>query len=99
MLREPNLLFRRATSAYIPAMSRIRLCVTENALSDPGRITKEMYEDFLERAGRGWVAENAGEILAFCYADKVNASIWALFVSPEHEGHGLGKSLLKLDVD
>jgi GNAT superfamily N-acetyltransferase len=94
-----NPLFRRATSADIPAMSRIRLCVTENALSDPTRITHEMYEDFLEQSGRGWVAENDGDILAFCYADSINASIWALFVSPGHEGHGFGQSLLKLAVD
>jgi GNAT superfamily N-acetyltransferase len=99
MPQESNPLFRRATSADIPAMSRIRLCVTENTLSDPTRITHEMYEDFLDKAGRGWVAENDGEILAFCYADKVNASIWALFVSPGHEGCGLGQSLLKLAVD
>jgi GNAT superfamily N-acetyltransferase len=76
-------------------MSQIRLSVTENALSDPTRITADMYEDYLERAGRGWVAENDGEIVAFCYADKVNASIWALFVRPGHEGRGLGKLLLK----
>jgi GNAT superfamily N-acetyltransferase len=99
MPQKSNPLYRRATSADIPAMSRIRLCVTENTLSDPTRITLEMYEDFLEKSGRGWVAENEGEILAFCYADKVNASIWALFVSPGHEGHGFGQSLLKLAVD
>jgi GNAT superfamily N-acetyltransferase len=58
-----------------------------------------MYEDFLEQSGRGWVVEDKGEILAFCYADKVNASIWALFVSPGHEGHGFGQSLLGLAVD
>lgn len=92
-------LFRRATSADIPAMSRIRLCVTENTLSDPTRVTREMYEDFLERSGRGWVAESDREILGFCYADKVKGSIWALFVSPEHEGHGVGQSLLKLAAD
>lgn len=80
-------------------MSGIRLCVTENTLSDPTRITQEMYEDFLEKTGRGWVAEDDGAVLGFCYADKVNASIWALFVSPEHEGHGLGQFLLKLAVD
>jgi GNAT superfamily N-acetyltransferase len=99
MPQKYNPLFRRATSTDIPAMSRIRLCVTENTLSDPTRITHAMYEDFLEKSGRGWVAENAGEILAFCYADKVNASIWALFVSPGHEGHGFGQTLLKLAVD
>jgi hypothetical protein len=41
-----------------------------------------MYEDFLDQSGRGWVAEIEGEIVAFCYADKPNASIWALFVRP-----------------
>lgn len=93
------LLLRQATSADIPEMSRIRLSVTENVLSDPGRITAAMYEDFLEKSGRGWVAESGGEIVAFCYADKVNASIWALFVSPGHEGRGLGKSLLEQAVN
>lgn len=99
MPRKYNPLFRRATSTDIPAMSRIRLSVTENTLSNPSRITHDMYEDFLEQSGRGWVTENEGEIVAFCYADKVNASIWALFVSPEHEGHGFGQRLLKLAVD
>jgi hypothetical protein len=86
MSRQFDPLLRRATSADIPAMSRIRLSVTENALSDPSRITPAMYEDFLERSGRGWVIEQGSEIVAFCYADKINASIWALFVSPDQEG-------------
>jgi GNAT superfamily N-acetyltransferase len=75
------------------------MSVTENVLSDPTRVTQEMYEDFLEKSGRGWVAEEKGEIVAFCYADKENASIWALFVCPGHEGRGLAKSLLKLAVN
>jgi GNAT superfamily N-acetyltransferase len=99
MPRKHNPQFRRATSADIPAMSIIRLAVTENTLSDPSRITMDMYEDFLERSGRGWVAENDGEVVAFSYADKADASIWALFVSPGHEGHGYGQALLKLAVD
>jgi len=94
-----NPLFRRATSADIPAMSDIRLRVNENTLSDPTRITHAMYENFLEQSGRGWVAENDGEIVGFCYADKVNASIWALFVNPGSEGNGFGQSLLELAVD
>jgi GNAT superfamily N-acetyltransferase len=99
MPRKPDPLFRRATSNDIPAMSRIRLSVTENTLSDPTRITHAMYEDFLDVSGRGWVAEIDGEIVAFCYADKVDASIWALFVSPGHEGRGFGQALLELAVD
>jgi GNAT superfamily N-acetyltransferase len=94
-----NLLLRRATRADIPAMSRIRLAVTENALRDPARITTAMYEDYLERSGRGWVAELDGEIVGFSYADHVNASIWALFVQPGQEGLGLGTALLDQATD
>lgn len=87
---------RRACSADIPAMSAIRLSVTENVLSDPARVTLQMYEDYLEKDGRGWVAEIGGVIAGFSYADRANASIWALFVSPRYEGLGLGKALLDL---
>lgn len=88
--------FRRATVADIPDMSRIRLAVTENRLRDPGRVTRQMYEDFLERDGRGWVARVDGVTVAFSYASKLDGSIWALFVDPGHEGKGLAKALLGL---
>jgi GNAT superfamily N-acetyltransferase len=91
--------FRRANSQDIPAMSKIRLAVRENTLSDPGRITQKMYEDYLELSGRGWVAEVDGVIAGFSYANRTNSSIWALFVSPEHEGQGLAKALLKLATE
>ena len=91
--------YRQAHSGDIASMSRIRLAVTENTLSDPARITTQMYEDYLDKSGRGWVAEDAGEVVAFCYADRENASIWALFVSPAHEGRGFAKTLLRLAVD
>ncbi|WP_374046754.1 N-acetyltransferase family protein [Massilia sp. YIM B02763] len=91
--------FRQAEHRDIPAMSRIRLSVAENVLSDPSRVTLQMYEDFLDKSGRGWVAEDDGEVVAFCYADKDNGSIWALFVRPGHEGRGIAKALLGLAVD
>ena len=91
--------FRRAATADIPAMSRIRLAVTENVLSDPARVTQAMYQDYLEKSGRGWVAEIDGTIAAFSYADDTDGSIWALFVDPAHEGRGLAKRLLGLAVD
>jgi GNAT superfamily N-acetyltransferase len=89
---------RRAAVADIPAMSRIRLAVRENALSNPARITEAMYRDYLEALGRGWVAEQDGEIIGFAYADRTDASIWALFVDPPREGRGAGKALLRLAV-
>lgn len=91
--------FRRATIADIPAMTAIRLAVRENALSDPGRITRQMYEDYLERLGRGWVCEQDGTIIGFSYAAREDHSIWALFVDPAHEGLGAGKHLLQLATD
>ena len=91
--------FRLATRLDIPAMSRIRLDVRENVLSNPGRITQQMYEDYLELLGRGWVAEVDGRIVGFSYANKTDASIWALFMAPDHEGRGIARHLLTLAVD
>ena len=85
---------RRATIADIPAMSRIRLAVRENTLSDPARITVQMYLDYLDTRGRAWVAELGGEIIGFSCADRTDGSIWALFVDPSREGLGAGKRLL-----
>lgn len=88
--------FREAVCADILQMSRIRLAVTENVLRDPTRITPQMYADFLEKDGRGWVALVGGDIVAFSYANRIDGSIWALFVDPRFEGQGLGKQLLSL---
>jgi GNAT superfamily N-acetyltransferase len=90
---------RRATVDDIPAMSRLRIAVKENALSDPARITEAMYRDYLDALGRGWVAELDGEIIGFSYADRTDSSIGALFVDPEREGRGAGKQLLRLAAD
>lgn len=91
--------FREATYNDIPHMTRIRLAVTENVLRDPTRITPQMYADFLEKDGRGWVALVDGDVVAFSYANRIDGSIWALFVDPRFEGQGLGKQLLSLATD
>jgi GNAT superfamily N-acetyltransferase len=94
-----SLQFRAADRADIPAMAAIRLAVRENALSNPARITTQMYEDYLQRLGRGWVCEQDGAIIGFSYAAMADGSIWALFVSPDKEGLGAGAPLLKLASD
>jgi len=88
--------FRLATLADIPAMSVIRLAVKENSLSDPSRITPQMYAEYLEQLGRGWVCELEGKIIGFSYAAHQDNSIWALFTDPAYEGYGAGKRLLQL---
>ena len=91
--------FRQALAGDIPQMARIRLAVTENVLRDPARVSMQMYEDFLEKDGRGWVAQIDGETVAFSYANRIDGSIWALFVDPDFEGQGLAKRLLALATD
>lgn len=98
MKQAQSVSFRQANPHDIPAMSRIRLAVRENILSDPSRVTAQMYEDYLELLGRGWVAEVDGTVAGFCYANKIDSSIWALFVSQEYEGRGLARQLLNMAV-
>ena len=91
--------FRRAVIEDIEMMSEIRLSVTENVLSNPAKVTSQMYEDYLELLGRGWVCEMENRIVGFSYANKLDASIWALFVHPQFDRLGVGKGLLKLATD
>ena len=99
VLMKERMHIRQATLFDIPAMSTIRLSVKENTLSDPSRVTEQMYRDYLEMLGRGWVAEVDGEVVGFSYADKTDASIWALFVAQDYEGRGIAKRLLNAAVE
>ena len=83
---------RQARESDIPAMHRVRLAVRENALSDPNRITASDYLAALDELGRTWVVDVDGEIAAFATGYR-SGSIWALFVHPDHEGGGFGKTL------
>lgn len=83
---------RDARRADVPAMHALRLRVTENALSDPRRVTEGDYLAHLER-GRAWVAETESGLAGFAVIDLEGASVWALFVAPEAEGRGVGRSL------
>lgn len=76
----------------------LRLSVQENRLSDPGRVTREMYLDYIQARGRGWVAEEGGAILGFCVA-ALDGEVWALFVRPGCEGRGVGQALMRACVD
>lgn len=91
--------FREARVEDIPALFEVRLSVRENVLSDPRKVTREMCVDYLGESGKGWLCEIEGEVVGFCIASMKDASIWALFVKPSHEGRGIGKRLLRLATD
>ena len=91
--------FRVAKVEDIPVLTEVRHAVRENVLSDPRKVTREMFAAYLTDSGKGWLCEIDGEVVGFSVAAAGDASIWALFVKPSHEGQGIGKRLLRLATD
>lgn len=83
---------REACAADIPAIQRVRHSVRENRLVSC-TIADEEVREMMEVHGRGWVVEEAGEIVAFAIGDARDGNIWALFVAPAHERRGHGRRL------
>lgn len=73
-------------------MHRVRLAAKENRLTTT-TITEADYIPAIEANGRGWVVEERGEVVGFAVGDKRDGNVWALFVHPDHEGHGHGRRL------
>ena len=84
---------RTAVAGDIPEIHRVRASVRENTLPDYSVITDESILEHLERLGHGWVYEVEGRIVGIAIANRVEASIWALFVEPEFESRGIGRAL------
>jgi GNAT superfamily N-acetyltransferase len=99
-MSEQAIVFREAGAADMPGIAHVRTSVTENLLT-PAQlaergITNASVAASLLTHRKGWVAERAGEIVAFSMADRADASIFALFVLPGYEERGLGSRLLDL---
>jgi GNAT superfamily N-acetyltransferase len=83
---------RPARACDVPAMHALRCRVTENALSDPRRVTKDSYLPYVAQ-GSAWVALTELGLSGFAVLDVAGGSVWALFVAPETEGKGIGRAL------
>ena len=79
-------------------MHAVRLAVRENRLT-PSAITEEHYIPAIEPPGRGWVIKKQGKVIAFAVGNSQTGNIWVLFVHPNHEGQGHGKSLQNVMVN
>jgi GNAT superfamily N-acetyltransferase len=91
-------IFREATAADLPGITRVRTSVVENALTieqlaERGVTEASVAASFLADS-KGWVAVQLDEIVAFSIADRATHSIFALFVLPGYEGGGIGSILL-----
>jgi GNAT superfamily N-acetyltransferase len=73
-------------------MHGIRISVKENRLTDPGIISEASYFPYIEKRSC-WVAIYDGKIGGFAALDFKDRTVWALFVAPDMEGLGLGRSL------
>jgi GNAT superfamily N-acetyltransferase len=91
--------YREASLSDIPQLSKVRLAVKENALSNPALVTEQDYIDYLSKRGKGWVCELDNHVVGFAIGDLEKNNVWALFVQPDFEGQGIGRELLIMLLD
>jgi GNAT superfamily N-acetyltransferase len=92
-------MIRPGRASDMADITHVRTSVAENHLSVAQMaelgITPESIIAEMESGDLGcWVAEDVGRVIAFSMADRRDASIFALFVLPDHEGRGHGTRLL-----
>ncbi|XAH23773.1 GNAT family N-acetyltransferase [Xylophilus sp. GW821-FHT01B05] len=89
---------RIATPADITAVFDVRTSVRENHMSMAELaaigVTPDTLAAMLSGDGRGWVAQEQGEVMAFAMADAADATVFAMFVRSSSEGRGLGRQLM-----
>jgi ribosomal protein S18 acetylase RimI-like enzyme len=91
--------FREAIASDITGMHVVRKAVRENALSSD-KVREEHYVPYLKEIGCSWVALNENEeVLGFASGNKETGNIWALFVHPDYEGMGIGKTLHDMMIE
>ena len=84
---------RPLVSKDVPAVHVIRLRVRENRLRNPKVVQEADYLTFMARDTMSWVCEVDGVIAGFVMVDAEKQNLWALFVAPEQEGKGIGRTL------
>jgi len=90
---------RAARPEDLPAMTAIRISVTENHMSiaqmaERGITAETTLAEMAAGDLGAWVAEDSDGIVAFAMADRRDASLFALFTKPGCEGRGHGSVLL-----
>ncbi|WP_157830583.1 GNAT family N-acetyltransferase [Aeromonas sobria] len=93
------MMIRIATPDDVNGMFEVRTSVRENhmSLSELAAlgITPDTLPCMLNGSGRGWVACEEDQVVAFVMADAMESTIFAMFVRQSHEGIGLGRSLMQ----
>lgn len=92
-------LLRLATADDVETLFDIRTSVTQNHLSreqlaEQG-ITADLLRGLAQRQSSIWLAEIDYVAAGFSMIDDTEGELFALFVRPEFEGRGVGRSLLR----
>jgi ribosomal protein S18 acetylase RimI-like enzyme len=95
--------FREVTAADVPALFHVRPRTRENALTleelqrlgiTPGSVTES-----LGQSTKGWLCDEADQVVAFSMADCATGEFLVIAVLPEYEGRGIGGRLMSLAED
>lgn len=94
-----DLTYREALVTDIPQIQYVRHTVKENILSNPELVKDSDVEDYITRRGKGWVAIVNNTIVGFAIVSTADNNVWALFILPEFENKGIGKTLHNIMMD
>jgi GNAT superfamily N-acetyltransferase len=89
-------MIRKATRADYSRISEIRLSVRENRLSKSKYESVDSATNWIFDNSTFWAWEEDGAIQGFSAGDPRDGTIFALFVHPSYEGHGIGRALLPM---
>lgn len=93
------MIVRPARPEDVDGVFAVRTSVRENHLSMEqlaalGIRPEDTPASWARGETRCWVAEEDGEIVAFSAVIPAEATVWAMFVHPDHEGRGIGRALM-----
>jgi len=90
---------RLAYVADVAAMFNVRASVGENSMTveelSAAGVTRESIAKAVSESPCARVATIGEEVVGFAMVDLKDACLFALFVLPEHEGHGIGTALTR----
>ncbi len=92
-------MIRHATVADRARISEIRNAVRENKLGAANVSKVADTARWIYDNGTFWVWEEDGAVQGFAVADPRDGTIFGLFIHPDYEGRGIGRTLLPLACD
>lgn len=95
-----NIRTRLALATDIESIFEVRTSVKENHLSreemEQMGITESVITDMIEKSRCAWVAVDGEKVIGFSMILPAEGSLFSVFVLPEHEGRGVGRSLVEI---